>query len=64
MAIDELEVYLTPDGLGRAAIVRRSDGLLCIYVHWKWSEAVLKTHNLDAGGRTSWINDSTSNRSV
>src|ERR1700733_497769 len=59
MAIDELEVYLTPDGLGRAAIVRRSDGLLCIYLHWKWSEAVLKTHDLDARGRTSWFNDST-----
>jgi hypothetical protein len=59
MTIDELEVYLTPDGLGRAAIVRRSDGLLCIYVHWKWSEAVLKTHNLDAGGRVTWINDNT-----
>jgi hypothetical protein len=59
MMIDELEVYLTPDGLGRAAIVRRSDRLLCIYVHWKWSEAVLKKLNLDARGRTSWYNDST-----
>ena len=34
MAIDEVEVYVTPDGLGRAAIVRRSDGFLCIYLHW------------------------------
>jgi hypothetical protein len=59
MTINELEVYLTPDGLGRAAIVRRSDGLLCIYVHWNWSDAVLKAHNLDAGGRTNWFNDST-----
>jgi hypothetical protein len=60
MTIDELEVYLTPDGLGRAAIVRRSDGLLCIYLHCKWPEAVVKAHNLDArGSSTSWSNDST-----
>jgi hypothetical protein len=59
MMIDELEVYLTPDGLGRAAIVRRRDGLLCIYLHWKLSETVLKAQNIDAGGRTSWFNDST-----
>jgi len=28
---DEVEVYLTANGLGRAAIVRRSDGFFCIY---------------------------------
>jgi hypothetical protein len=33
MNIDEVEVYITPDGLGRAAIVRRPDAFLCIY---KW----------------------------
>ena len=59
MAIDELEIYLTPDGLGRAAIVRRGDGLLCIYLHWNWPEAILKKLNLDARGRTSWFNDDT-----
>jgi hypothetical protein len=34
VAIDEVEVYLTPDGYGRVSIVRRSDGLFCIYTHW------------------------------
>jgi hypothetical protein len=60
MNVDELEVYLTADGLGRAAIVRRSDGFLCIYVHWKLSQAVIKAQNIDArGSSTSWFNDST-----
>jgi hypothetical protein len=38
MMIDEVEVYVTPDGLGRAGIVRRLDGLFCIYVKWKWPD--------------------------
>lgn len=33
MTIDEVEVYITSDGLGRAAIVRRADARYCIY---KW----------------------------
>jgi hypothetical protein len=33
MNIDEVEVYITSDGLGRAAIVRRADAHYCIY---KW----------------------------
>lgn len=37
MPVDELEVYVSRDGLGRAVIVRRSDGLFCIYVHARWS---------------------------
>lgn len=37
MPIDEVEVYVTRNGLGRAAIVRRSDGLFCIYRHLRES---------------------------
>ena|SRR5882757_10085146 len=63
MAIDEVEVYVTPDGLGRAAIVRRSDGFFCIYLHWKWSEATVKALNLETGGAPSswfsWFTDDT-----
>jgi len=33
MPVDEVEVYVTRSGLGRAAIVRRSDGLFCVYQH-------------------------------
>ena len=35
--IDEVEVHYSRDGRGRASIVRRPDGLLCIYKHWKAS---------------------------
>jgi hypothetical protein len=59
VSIDELEVYITPDGLGRAAIVRRDDGLLCIYVHWKWSESTLKQLEVAGDSRLSWRDDRT-----
>ena len=36
MNIEEDEVWLTPDGLGRAAIVRRDDGHFCIYRFLSW----------------------------
>jgi hypothetical protein len=32
---DELEVYVTPGGRGRAAIVRRSDGQYCLCLRWR-----------------------------
>lgn len=35
--MDERKVLITPDGLGRIAIVRRADGLFCLYEHWRWS---------------------------
>jgi hypothetical protein len=34
---DELEVYVTPAGRGRAAIVRRSDGQYCVCLRWRVS---------------------------
>jgi hypothetical protein len=37
MDIREEKVLLSPDGLGRVAIVRRSDGLFCLYQHWRWT---------------------------
>jgi hypothetical protein len=59
LIIDEQEVHITVDGLGRAAIVRRSDGLFCIYVHWIWSEETRKAFRAEPGGRTTWIGDDT-----
>lgn len=58
MTIDEVEVYLTPDGLGRAAIVRRSDGLFSIYVHWMMAQEH-RRGIFAADKPTSWINDNT-----
>jgi hypothetical protein len=34
---EELEVYVTPGGRGRAAIVRRSDGQYCVCLRWRVS---------------------------
>jgi hypothetical protein len=34
---EELEVYVTPAGRGRAAIVRRSDGQYCVCLRWRIS---------------------------
>jgi hypothetical protein len=45
MAIDEIEIYVTRDGLGRAAIVRRTDGLFCIYYHGRGSGSWLEDDN-------------------
>jgi len=35
--MDERKVLITPDGLGRIAIVRRPDGMFCLYEHWRWT---------------------------
>jgi hypothetical protein len=48
--IEQVEVYVTRDGLGRAAIVRRNDGWFSIYVHWLLSEAALKSGMFSSGG--------------
>jgi hypothetical protein len=37
MDIQEEKVLLSADGYGRVAIVRRSDGLFCLYQHWHWT---------------------------
>jgi hypothetical protein len=57
--IDEVAVLVTLDGLGRAGIVRRKDGLFEIYEHWIWNEETRKAFNVASNGRTNWFNDST-----
>lgn len=37
--MEEHKVLITPDGLGRIAIVRRPDKLCCLYEHWLWPAA-------------------------
>jgi hypothetical protein len=49
---EELEVYVTPGGRGRAAIVRRSDGQYCICLRWRVSGSWLDDDpNPDEGVR-------------
>jgi len=62
MAIDEVEVYVTPDGWARAAIVRRSDGLYCMYVHRKLPPGAGIGHltvRPDPRVSQSWMDDTT-----
>jgi hypothetical protein len=59
LAFDQIEVYVTPTGLGRAAIVRRSDGLFCIYLHWLLSQSALNTGMFAPGGPHTWAEDTT-----
>jgi len=37
MPVNDVEVYVTRDGHGRVAIVRRDDGFFCIYRHVRLS---------------------------
>ena len=59
--VDEVEVWVTQDGLGRAAVARRPDGLFCIYVHWKFAPEVIAVSNLRVprGYATNWLDDHT-----
>jgi hypothetical protein len=59
MEINEKEVHVTPDGLGRAAIVERSDGLFCIYTHWMWSRTAQDDFNVEATPLKSWAENDT-----
>jgi hypothetical protein len=56
--IDEVEIYVTPNGLGRAAIVRRGDGWFCIYVHIKLPAGYLP-QRFGPSAAESWMNDKT-----
>ena len=49
VVIDEVEVHISENGHGRAAIAKRPDGLFCIYVHWKWPVNALRQLNWRVG---------------
>ena len=60
-SVNEVDVWLSADKLGRAAIARRNDGLLCIYVHWKLEPEVLANGRFKTppGYATTWSGDNT-----
>lgn len=37
MNIQEEKGLLSSDGHGRVAIVKRADGMFCLYLHWHWT---------------------------
>jgi hypothetical protein len=52
--VDERKVLITSDGLGRIAIVRRSDGMFCLYEHWRWSLDMQKAMNVQPVELRHW----------
>jgi hypothetical protein len=61
VVIDEVEVHVSANGNGRAAIARRRDGLFCVYLHWKWPTATLPAFGVkpDADYGEDWRADKT-----
>jgi hypothetical protein len=55
---NEVEVYVTLNGRGRAAIVRRPDGFLCIYKWWKLTQDFLPERFVPSQYPT-WTDDPT-----
>ena len=52
--MDERKVLITPDGLGRIAIVRRPDGMFCLYEHWRWSVEMQKAMKVEPVEDRRW----------
>lgn len=53
-AIEEIEVVISNDGLGRAAIVQRGDGLIQVYLHWLWNDETRQRLNVSSSMPRSW----------
>lgn len=57
LLVDERLVLVTQDGLGRMAIVRRTDGLFCLYEHWFWSVEAKKIMRVQPVVDRRWTDD-------
>jgi hypothetical protein len=59
MNLHEDKVLLSPDQYGRVAIVRRSDGLFCLYQHWHWTPEAQHAFQIEPVEDRRWTTDST-----
>lgn len=57
MDIREEKVLLSADRYGRIAIVRRSDGLFCLYRHWLWPPETQRTLSVGPVQDRRWTAD-------
>jgi hypothetical protein len=57
MVTREEKVLLSNDGRGRVAIVKRTDGLFCIYAHWRWPLEVQRAFNVEPIQDLRWTTD-------
>jgi|SRR3569832_1672156 len=56
---NECEVFVSKDGLNRAAIVLTKSGHYRFIFHHIWSEETKKKYNVSPSGRISWFGDVT-----
>lgn len=54
---NEVRVFLSPDHRGRIAVVRRSDGLFCLYEHWHWSIEAQRAMRIEPLEDRRWSTD-------
>jgi hypothetical protein len=54
MKVREQKVLLSPDGYGRVAIVKRADGLFCLYQHWLWTPDAQRSLGLERVEDRRW----------
>lgn len=54
---DEVSVLFSPDNRGRIAVVRRSDGLFCLYEHWHWSIQAQRAMRIEPLEDRRWSTD-------
>ena len=57
MDVQEERVLLSPDGYGRVAIVRRMDGLFCLYRHWRWTPETQRAFGVQQVEDRRWTTD-------
>ena len=54
MPVSEAKVLLSADHLGRVAIVRRPDGLFCLYRWWHWDVGTQRAFNVVPVEHRTW----------
>lgn len=57
MDVDEQKVLLSDDGYGRVAIVRRQDGLFCLYQHWHWTPDAQRSLGIEPVKDRRWVRE-------
>ena len=57
MDVFEEKILLSPDRYGRVAIVKRADGLFCLYRHWHWPPETQRELRVEPVEERRWTTD-------
>ena len=55
--MDEQKVIISPNGLGRIAIIRRDDGRFVLFEHWRWSVEMQTAMRVEPVLNRGWTDD-------